>query len=63
MSYPYWTPDQDMRSNCCWALSAGEIVDGQAICSRCGEHADFEQEESPDPLLNLKKGENNETSS
>ncbi len=45
MSDPYWTPDQDMRSSCCWALSAGEIVGGDAICSRCGEHATFEQEE------------------
>ncbi len=51
MSDPYWTPDQDMRSNCCGALSAGEIVDGQAICSRCGEHATFEREEElPDFL-------------
>ena len=50
MSYPYWTPEQDMRSNCCWALSAGEIVDGDAICSKCGEHADFEKEEVLDPL-------------
>lgn len=55
MGHPYWTPDTDMRSSCCWALSATEIVDGDAICSRCGEHADFEREESPDPLLNLKK--------
>lgn len=42
MGQPYWTPDQDMRSSCCWALSAGEITDGDAICSRCGEHATFE---------------------
>lgn len=48
MGKPWWTPDQDMRSSCCWALSAGEIVDGDAICSRCGEHATFE--EVPDPL-------------
>lgn len=51
MGHPYWTPDQDMRSSCCWALSAGEIVDGDAICSRCGEYATFEREEpDPDPL-------------
>ena len=50
MSQPYWTPDQNMLSSCCWALSAGEIVDGDAICSRCGEHADFEKDEVPDFL-------------
>jgi len=49
MGHPYWTPDQDMRSNCCWALSAGEIVDGDAICSKCGEHATFEKEEVEKP--------------
>ncbi len=46
MGHPYWTPDQDMRSSCCGALSCAEIVDGQAICSRCGEHATFEREEN-----------------
>ncbi len=50
MGKPYWTPDQDMISNCCGAVSCAEIVDGQAICSRCGEHATFEKEEPPDPL-------------
>ncbi len=50
MSKPYWTPDQDMRSNCCGALSCTEIVDGLAICSKCGEHATFEREELPDFL-------------
>ncbi len=45
MGHPHWTPDQYMLSNCCGALSAGEIVDGDAICSKCGEHATFEREE------------------
>ena len=53
MSHPYWIPDQDMRSSCCWALSAGEIVDGDAICSKCGEHSTFEKGEVPD-LLTFK---------
>ena len=48
MGFPYWIPDQDRLSNCCGALSAGEIVDGDAICSKCGEHATFE--EVPDLL-------------
>lgn len=43
MGKPYWIPDQDMVSNCCGALSATEIVDGDAICSKCGEHADFQE--------------------
>lgn len=51
MSKPYWTPDRDLHSNCCGALSAGEITNGDAICSKCGEHADFEREEElPDFL-------------
>lgn len=50
MGQPWWTPDQDMLSRCCGALSAGEIVDGDALCSKCGEHATFEKEEVPDPL-------------
>ncbi len=45
MGQPYWTPDKDMFSSCCGALSAGEIIDGDAICSACGEHADFEEVE------------------
>ena len=45
MSDPYWYPDQDKHSTCCGAVSATEIVDGDAICSACGEHADFEEEE------------------
>lgn len=50
MGQPYWTPEQDMLSSCCWALPATEIVDGDAICSKCGEHATFEKEEMPDLL-------------
>lgn len=50
MGFPYWTPDQNMLSSCCWAISAGEIVDGDAICLACGEHATFEKDEVPDPL-------------
>ncbi len=50
MGHPHWTPDQNMRSNCCGALSAGEITNGDAICSACGEHATFEREELPDFL-------------
>ncbi len=50
MGHPHWTADQDMRSNCCGAVSCAEIVDGLAICSRCGGHATFEKEEPPDPL-------------
>lgn len=44
MGHPYWIPDQDMFSNCCGALSAAEIVDGIALCSACGEHAEYYEE-------------------
>ena len=70
MGHPHWTPDQDMLSNCCGALSAGEIVDGDAICSKCGEHAYFDTEQGHEfwhrvraiekpykPLSDVLKGE------
>ena len=49
MGEPYWIAEQDMFSNCCHALSATEISDGDAICSKCGEHAAFEKDEDEVP--------------
>lgn len=32
-------------SNCCGAPPVGEIIDGEAFCSRCQDHAFFEEDE------------------
>ena len=46
MSEPWWTPDTDRVSDCCGALSAGEIYNDFARCSKCKEMAGFIKEEN-----------------
>jgi len=36
--------DEEYLSTCCGANANNEIIDGLAICSYCGEHAEFTKE-------------------
>ena len=37
--------EEEPLSNCCGAPPASTIVDEDAICSKCGEHAEFGSQE------------------
>lgn len=45
MQYDHDPADPEMLSNCCGATASSTIDSGIAICSDCGEWADFEAEE------------------
>jgi hypothetical protein len=32
-----------LTSNCCGGRPIGQVINGQALCSRCKEHADFDE--------------------
>ena len=32
-----------LTSNCCGARPMGEVINGQGVCLRCKEHADFDE--------------------